>query len=95
MLQFFHEKMYLIIHGGDLLRHDHSNLIIGTSINLKYSDSNEFNLQDSCVWIVASSSLFCFFYLSLLQPILSLQRTVIFLVYGWTVTFGEIIDYQR
>ena len=61
MLQFYHEKMYLIIHGGDLLRHDHSNLIIGTSISLKHSDSNEFNLQDSCVWIVASISLFCFF----------------------------------
>ena len=45
--------MYLIIHGGDLLWHEHSNLIIEMSVNLTQSDQNVFSLHDGSVWIEA------------------------------------------
>ena len=42
-----------IIHGGDLLWHEHSNLIIEMSVNLTQSDQNVFSLHDGSVWIEA------------------------------------------
>ena len=65
MLPFYLEKMYRIIHGGDLSRNERSNLISATTMSLKLSDKNVFNLHED--FVLLNIAVFCFFVKVLLQ----------------------------